>query len=1369
MELRELKIEDHTTLEKVLGYLNFSSGASDAKFLANLNLVFAWFEQTTASGPTAATSTAAAGPAPWQAVLALLEAKLQSLRTDSAAFRDADQAASVLELVRAQVLPGYRRFHADLLFHQTEAGLFNSLFVGRVCEAVLQQGSPWEQADRIRRGAIGQLNDYLGIRPVATLEGQPHKPYTHEWSRPIPIFIRGVGAAAGRYQAVVEATIQLLEQTDEDILRDAFCDPAMLEELAFDARAYDFDHPVNKRPNYHFGQWDPHRIDQRGFYRRYVVQQVTLDSLMERYEQAEGGLPREELLFEAAAVFAGTIIMSTGISGAGPDSHDSTVSLSTLLPKIAAYRDQFYERLLKRLKGEHGKRLRAEAETRRQPFGGARQHLNAALARRRASQLEHVHLAMVFARMGFPDAAAKEADIVPAASARMLCQIECRLASGELAVSRGDLELAARMLDEIRDWLRRGIDCGAILDPWNILGFDANFSLFPSVENTVRDHRADELVMLVEQVFALYSRVWSDAAARHDETLSERVATRFRDLADWWRQFAVHEVSSVEAVDAEDAFRAGEHVAGALKLWHGGGAAAEDLAFWNPHAEMFDAPKAYALVIDALLTRGDLVASMGLLVHWLGKADTLGLDRGDTSFFALAEQWMLAVRRRAVAADHLHSKHDPWRLARKFLDYIEANAEDFWSTPGFQLGEPGLRTGGRRRPIPGPARGFDDDFPGDEFPDHDGDDEDDGELSFPGAEQDDDDDGDPYGASRDGVIYHDTTDDGIDSSLGEARSSPSDEELVAESKRLAERLAFHTCLARLWQLAATIGPLTDCERGDAPASDRCEAIFHWLDQAARNRRGLKQLIDQIQQYPLPEPGGDQDAMVQYDRVRQMKESLLEQVIGTAVEVTDAARVLLAAVYSSEEAMRRCAADLDFARCEMSMVATFSAILRGNLADFRGRWPSLIQCLAEQPLLYVPLSKNGDPHSITTARVLQHGIQDMLACLPRLGLIVETCELIETAREMERRNAVGHGAVTEFDELFKIGYKALVEMIVHSAPTWSNNASSRKASVQVVDCLKRLTESLLSSWLAHSKTLRLSVLEKVKGRREWNCTVEFIETYGQDIFTQRFFNLANIRAILHQGVSDWLEQVERESPEEFQWRLFDDLDSGKLSLEDAAGQLSLVLEAIAENYGEYRDYNSMTTQSDRGELLYMLLDFLRLRIQYDRICWQLRPVIWTHEILVRRNEKEAARIWRRELTEQTHQQAQEFLQKLAELQTQYAMRMPTVADRLGERFVRPMAIDRTRALVGPAIEEARRGGPHPTFDLLHEETQELTKTPTGVGLDVPAWLVALEEELDSVTEIEQGFDENFEIEAVIPQATLPLSETHRQLQEWSSRK
>ena len=147
-----------------------------------------------------------------------------------------------------------------------------------------------------------------------------------------------------------------MRSTDADVLTRAYFDPALLEELAVDPRAYDFDHPVNKRPNYHFGQWDPHRIDGRGRYRRFVLQEVTLDAVFQR-TQDQHELPPEEVLFEAGAVLAGTMLMASAVSGNGPDAHDSSVTLSTLLPRIVRCREDFYNRLLSKVPGPHGDRL----------------------------------------------------------------------------------------------------------------------------------------------------------------------------------------------------------------------------------------------------------------------------------------------------------------------------------------------------------------------------------------------------------------------------------------------------------------------------------------------------------------------------------------------------------------------------------------------------------------------------------------------------------------------------------------------------------------------------------------------------------------------------------------------------------------------------------------------------------------------------------------------------------------------------------------------------------------------------------------------------------------------------------------------------
>src|SRR5262245_31101087 len=1314
---KESQAAGDAAVEQVLGYLNFSSGAADVQFLANLNRLFE------------CAANQAGVPAAWLAVGRLLTTRLTEKREQSAAFRDAEQAASVLQLVFDQTLPAYQRFHRDLLFHRSDESLFRPLMAGRVCEAVLKQGPPWTERDRIVSGAIGLLNDYIGHRPVAVLESKKLEAYKHEFVRPIPIFIRGTGVSFGPERTVVAAALKLLQETDDELLRKACFDPQLLDELAIDPRAYDFDHPANKRPNYHFGQWDPHHIDNKGRYRRFVVQQVTLDALMRRITDTPD-IPHDELLLEAAAVLAGTILMASGISGEGPGTFDSTVTLSKLLPKIARYRDEFYERLFNKIGGAHSERLKAEAAERRQPFGGARQHLNAQLARQRASQLEHVHLAKIFARMGQTAAAQKEASIVPCAAARMQCQIDCLMTSGQVACEEGNLEAAANLLPQIVDLLKRAIHCGAVVDPWNILGFDAQYSLFPALENSVRDHRADELVALMDRLWALYSRVWSEAAAVDNVELSKQVARQFKETATWWHKFAVHEVSSVEAIDSLTVYRAAERVAQAMNVWHKGGAAAGDVAFWAPHAEMFDSGKAYALVIETLLDRGDYVATMALLVHWLSQADSIGLLEADASWHDLAERWFTETTSLAgidPADSAAASKR--WDVARKFLDYMEANAETFWRPPQFRLGAPSNSA-----------------------------------TAGEAIHDEEDDDADNFESAYEGMVFRDSTDDGVEGSIFETDESSGDE-LVEESRRVADRLDFLLTVANLWReiaVSPAFRAVAELDPNSPERKQRTVAIRRWIEQAEANLVALTELMASIRDYRIPAPSAEHDSLVEYDRRRMTKESLLERTISTSVDMAGAARLLAATLACLGEPPTTAGEE------QRHVIELFAALLKHDRQGAATLCPGLGALLANEPLLYVPLAKGGNPDEIVAVRVRQHALQDLLAWLPRLGLWIETCELLESAREMEREHPVGAGAVTEYDELFKIGYRAIVENLVVSAEQWPDKPDGEESrSDALVSCLEKLTESLLQGWLGHSRTLRLSVLERIHDRATWKKTVAFIEQYGTEIFTQRFLNLGNIRSILHQGVAKWLTSLQEEPREEAPQKLLDELANG-LPLEEAAENLSLVLEAIVENYGEYRDYNSTTTQSDRGELLYMLLDFLRLRSRYDRVCWNLKPVVLAHEILVRRGEDQAARIWRRALTERINDEADQYLLKLAELQKKYAMRMPTVADRLAERFVRPLTIDRIRALVAPAIEEARQGGDSPKFEMLQHDTNCLTREPTGVGLDVPAWLVALEEEVEDVLSVYYQGSADQELEDVIPPVLLSFEEAKQQLDEWSRR-
>ena len=90
-----------------------------------------------------------------------------------------------------------------------------------------------------------------------------------------------------------------------------------------------------------------------------------------------------------------------------------------------------------------------------------------------------------------------------------------------------------------------------------------------------------------------------------------------------------------------------------------------------------------------------------------------------------------------------------------------------------------------------------------------------------------------------------------------------------------------------------------------------------------------------------------------------------------------------------------------------------------------------------------------------------------------------------------------------------------------------------------------------------------------------------------------------------------------------------------------------------------------------------------------------------------------------------------MQELAKLEKTHGIRLATIRDRIEERFVQPLVLDRLCALIEPALEHAqeslgtRRGQP------AGGRLEPFATTPSGVGLDVPAWLVRLQNELERV--------------------------------------
>jgi hypothetical protein len=1051
------------------------------------------------------------------------------------------------------------------------------------------------------------------------------------------------------------------------------------------------------------------------------VQQAALEAMMDRMNN-RGKVSKKEVLFEEAAVLAGTILMGSGISGSRPNAIDSTLNLATLVQKIAIYRDEFYSQLLAKLKGTHAERLRREAASLKQPFGGVRQHFNHYLAQRRAEQLQHVHLAQLFTRMGYVDAARRKVRVVPVASARMLCEMQCRLTTGHREVDQGRLESALVMLGEIEGILHRAIECGAIVDPWNILGFGGQFSLFPSPENSIHDYRIDELMNLMSDIFALYIRIDKEAAALGNDSVQAVLADQLKGLTDWWDKFATTEVSEVGGISGHDTFESADQVAAALRAWHKAGAAAGDIAFWRKHVELFNSAKSYALVVDTLLDHGDLVAAQALLVHWLSQADSIPLAEESYSFTELAVLWMEDLWRSEHDGENAIRKNEltarqRWSYARKFLDYLEANAGEFWRVPHLEAFAEGMSGG-----------------------------------SFEDEEEELADESDNlYSAAYEQLTYRDSTDDGVEGSLFETGPDAEESELVYEAERIVGHLAFLAMVAHLWKMTATVSL-----SNDASDPQRDEILAVWHGQAATNFDELLDLLAAVHRYRIPAPSGSHESMVEYDRRRSVKEMLLDHIINTCVDTADTMRMIRAAA-------NRYMPIAEGNGWEEPMHRVLSAVLRGESANVRKHWKELLTTLKRQPLLYVALARGGNPLKIVAARSLQDMLCRLLAYLPRLGLILETTQLLETIQGMEYEHPQGPGAITEFDRVFQIGCKAIVRCLVVSSEGWTaprERAGKQFKDNELISLLEQTAESLLRCWLAHSRGVRLSVLESVNDDRQWAMLKDFIQEYGGDLFTQHFMNLGNLRAILLAGADSYLDWICEMPEDEVSLHLLDDL-GGRLDKSDAVRFLSLAVEAVVENYSEYVDYNSITTQSDRGDMLYTLLDFLRLRANYDRVAWNLRPILLTHEVLVRSGRDHAAEIWRNAVTERTDDIAGDCLRRLQKMNKQYGMKLPSIAERLEERFIRPLLVDRLCAMIRPAMEELRDGLAQTTFSQLEQLVGEFTRNISGAGFETPDWLADLEDEAEQVQAplIEDDYPDPY---LNLPEVHLTLEETRKQV-------
>lgn len=1337
IRLTEWAPADLTTLQEALGYLNFGGGKPDPRFERQINRLY----------------ELAAGPEVSGKLQAILLAGLADLQARVPAFSNIDQGEKLIRLVFADVLPSYRRHHADLLFHLSDSDLEQPFFLARVLEATLRQGGPWEESARIVAGAIQQLNDFLGHRPVAVLEnGQLTQAYGHEWFRPIPLYISGAGVGYGAYQELLERVLQHLRETPAAVLNDAHFDLDLLDELALDPRAYDHQHPVYKRTNYMFGEWDPHNIDNKGKYRRFVVRAIVLDALND-WMASVSKLPLDEVLYEASAVLCGTMLMASTISGSGPNTYDSTVSLGSLLSKVARQRDAFYARLLETVTGSHGDRLRKEAHQTRQPFGKVRQHLNLFVAQHGSRQIQHAEVAFLYSRMGYTEAAREHATVIPSLSVRFETEVECRITSAHLMLDRNQVAQAAAIYPELRALIHRGIHCGALVDPWNILGFQGNFPLFHAREDSVGDTRVELLLDLMEDIFTLGSRLLSEAAADGQIEIRNEISEIFSDLAKWWDRFATSTVSGLPQVKGEESFESANQVAEALALWHAAGEAAGDIGFWRQHLHRFETAKAYALVLEALLRKRDIVAAMGLFIQWLSQADQVGLESGAYSFHQQILYWLQLVLTRGAETDPtgtpgeqaqaaLTRFQENWGTILRLFDYMEANAGDYWPVPQLDSLMPRMTSTGE-----------------------------DAEL----REEDEDHD-DLFDAAYEDVVFRDSTNDGVEGQImdGQSRSS-FDTDLDLLTQQIDSRLKFQVTLARLWEVTSasyaslkiqatraaqnTTSGEQEVTAVTEPILDpqQVEVVRRWSQRTTEIQHDLIRLLRTIAQIDLPKPSGDHDSLVEYDRQLQLRFNLMNAVIYTHVAVHEASWHLTSCLPEEEPTGQ-------LPEWEQQTLQIYRNILRGDVAAVRRDLPALLQNLSHIPLLYVPLDQGGDPEKILSTRTLQSVVRSLLDLLPRLGMFREGWLLLKTAQKMERFSPPAGTVITEFDRLYHSAFNSALEGLLLQVQHWSEVGENEDA---LVDLIGTLTDHYLELWLDHSQTMRLSTLETFEDDRTWKDAKRFIQKYGSEFLHAQMLTFGNLRAILHNGVGPYLDYMAENDDPLNPSPLLNDLGR-VITQEQALFFLEHIFRATVEKYDRFLEYNTTTTQSDYGEQYFALLDFLRLEVRYERQAWNLSPLVAAHNVLIREGHVAAAAIWREIFEARTADVAKQMITELRKLERTYGMKLPGVTDLLNERLVKPLELDRLLAFVKPALRALRKQQlPNEAFTNLQMSVNSYLQSTTGSGLDVPSWLRSLEEEIQQQLQDLDAPTGTAEFHLRVPVVPISVDEMYRQFESWNT--
>ena len=1291
--------------DRLLGAFNFSAGGNDGP----LAVGFCDLARALATDFE---------PVPlWPRVLDTLRGRLGELERDRPAFRDAAQARGVLDAL-ALWPDDYRKYHRDLLPDLTDEALSAPLMLAAAADAVLSVGPPHGPA--AVRGAVLRMNDFVGHRPVPVLEGGDRSEvHPHERHRPVPLWRPDVGSAPGPAAELLDATLDILRATPEEMLDEAEYSVGAMHELALDLRTYDDRHPVFKRTNYLFGEWDPESHGElggldasdpaAGDYTRFVLRRPALAAMLRWLEHAPEE-DRGERLFDASAALAGTVLMAAAVSGRDPHAHDSASSLMTLLPGIAKLRDRFYDWLIDAQDGDRADRLAAITKRTRQPFGHVRQYLNLSLSDLTARQAQGRAVATQYARLGQPDEARAEAERNPSAAGRLEAKVECALVEGLAAAvdPAGRTAEAADRWDHAADLIRRGIGCGLLPDPWTILGYQGQYPLFRAREDSLPDPRLETLLNLVSETLRLGGEVRIESAARGvklDAAAEEGgagggFAARLERFAEWWDRFATATVSDLPEVRGAAAVESAGRVAGVLGEWHAAGGADAGLGFWAKRLDELDRGASLARAADLLLRTGRPAEANGLLFYWVGETEKFGVGRDGGTVFHLLRRGL-----RQQLADAVDAGDDPAEPAAKFFERLEPNVDHLTlDAPAGTEPRGSLLVGGR-------------------------------------GDSDDEDDGDEFASAYEGMTYKDSTDDGVEGDLLDGPPGPDDlDATLPELVRAWDApIRYREAVAALWRETLAVVPTPDVRTTPGDADRKFVGVLgNWAAEMARLRDELRDAAVAVHERPVGDATGDEIENMLRDERLQVRHRLVHRLVGASGELSLAVRLAQARLSPKP--------DEDAHEFDRGAHRLLAAVLRRDRRAAVRAFGPFAAKVRRRKLLYVPPDRGGSPAQAARSRGDWRLLDFLAAELPRLGLVSQTHRLLAGVLHAERGSRVGGPVVTEFDRLFRRGLAACAKAAVAATAPPERRPNQRhfrltpdpretgrrslyeRPDEQRVRTLSRLVRPFHALWLAHSRTLRLSIAESLRDPSLRQDLKKFISRYGKDLLHARNLTLGHVRMVLHTGVGPYLDALERHDDPLKPNRLADDLRDGRIDRGRAEKLLETILQVVVEKVDRWIEYNSLTTRSDYGDRFYCLLDFLRVEVDYDRVEWNRVPQAVVFRTLARGGDLDLADRWFRMVKRETRRRAESFLRRLWEREEQYGVRLPGVRDKLEERLVGSLVRERLYALVEPALHGGHGRPPRVWFEELADEVDRLRERERPSGPEPPEWLEGLEEEI-----------------------------------------